>query len=160
MSLRWDKYYLKCCLEQAKMSKDPSTQVGAVLVGPDREQISTGFNGFPRGIDDDYRLHDSSVKHDIIIHAEMNAILNAARIGTAVKGARMYMIAISSGIIWSGAPCVRCATHIIQAGITEVNFIKTSVPDRWKESMDKSMFLMHEAGLTINQIELDPSEFT
>lgn len=56
---RWDRHFLRLAAEHARMSKDPSTKVGAVIVGPDREIRSAGFNGFPRGIEDtDERLHD------------------------------------------------------------------------------------------------------
>ena len=58
------------------MSKDPSSKVGAVLV-KDRRIVGTGFNGFPRGLHDDRRLWDREQKLPRIVHAEMNAIINA-----------------------------------------------------------------------------------
>lgn len=150
----WNRYYLNVCLEQAKMSKDPSTKVGAMIVGPDMETRSTGFNGFPRNIKDDERLHTQD-KYDLIIHAEMNAIMNAVRIGVSVKDCIMFMIAMNKdGTIWSGTPCVRCAVHIIQAGIKEVNFLKTDVPDRWKASMTASKLVFKEAGVIVNELDL------
>ena len=58
----------------AGWSKDPSTKVGCVVVGQDREIRSTGFNGFPRGISDDLdRLTDREQKYPLICHAEENA---------------------------------------------------------------------------------------
>ena len=74
MSERWDRYFLDLALLNAQMSKDPSTKVGAVIVGPDREVRSMGFNGFPRGIADTReRLECREVKLDLVVHAEMNA---------------------------------------------------------------------------------------
>lgn len=119
---RWDLHFINMAIENAKMSKDPSTKVGAVIVGPDREIRSTGFNGFPRGIaDTEERLNNREKKLELVVHGEMNAVLNAARIGTALKGCTMYLAATdSSGLIWGGAPCIRCTVEIIQAGISEI----------------------------------------
>jgi hypothetical protein len=87
MSVRWDHHFLRLCQDHARMSKDPSTRVGAVIVGPDGEIRSAGFNGFPRGIlDSDDRLNDRETKLKLMVHGEMNAILAAARVGTPVKG--------------------------------------------------------------------------
>ena len=79
---RWDRHFIEMAVLCAGMSKDPRTRVGAVIIGPDREVRSTGFNGFPRGISDTYeRLHDKTEKLRLVVHAEVNAILNAARVG-------------------------------------------------------------------------------
>ena len=87
MSDKWHSHFLRMALLCAQMSKDPNTQVGAVIVGPDREVRSTGFNGLPRGVADTAeRLHDRETKLKLIVHAEMNAVLNAARHGVALKG--------------------------------------------------------------------------
>lgn len=139
------------------MSKDPSTKVGAVIVGPDREIRSTGFNGFPRGIaDTDERLNNREVKLSLVVHAEMNAILNAARIGMPMKGCALYLAATDdSGIVWGGAPCTRCTVEIIQSGITEVvSRPLKSVPSRWKESVKTARSLLEEAGILYREIAL------
>ncbi len=157
MTDRWDKHFINLAIENAKMSKDPSTQVGAVIVGPDREIRSMGFNGFPRGIrDTEERLNDRDLKLSLIVHGEMNAILNAARIGVSVKGCTMYLACTdASGLIWGGAPCVRCTVEIIQSGISEIiapPFKNT--PSRWKESTERSRALLKEAGLLLREVEL------
>jgi dCMP deaminase len=74
MSTDWDARYLDLARHVAKWSKDPSTQVGAVVVGKDRRKIAVGYNGFPRGIADDNRLFDREVKYTLIQHAERNVI--------------------------------------------------------------------------------------
>ena len=118
---KWDRHFLNLCLQMCKMSKDPSTQVGCVIVGPDLEIRSTGFNGFPRGVSDDSRLHDRDCKLQHIVHAEMNAICNAARVGVPLKGCTLYICATDNGgHTWGGAPCMNCTKHVIQAGIREV----------------------------------------
>ena len=88
MSDKWDMRFLDLATHISEWSKDPSTKVGCVVVGPDREIRSTGFNGFPRNIlDSDDRLTDRDLKYPLICHAEENAIMHAARIGLALRAA-------------------------------------------------------------------------
>src|SRR5215831_10230382 len=77
----WHRFFLGMALHCARFSKDPRTQVGAVIVDGDRIVRATGFNGFPRGLRDDHRLLEKAAKNRIIVHAEMNAVLQAARVG-------------------------------------------------------------------------------
>ena len=88
----WDQYYLQICQVVAGRSKDPNTQIGCVVVGPNHEIRSTGYNSFPRGIRDDVpeRLVRPA-KYLWIEHAERNAICNAARAGTATEGCTIYV---------------------------------------------------------------------
>ena len=86
MSDKWDKRFLHLAKHISEWSKDPSTKVGCIVVGEDREIRSTGFNGFPRGIEDKQeRLEDREQKYPMICHAEENAIMHAARIGIFIK---------------------------------------------------------------------------
>ena len=119
---RWDRHFLRLAVQHAAMSQDPSTQVGAVIVGPDQEIRSVGFNGFPRGIADiEARLNNRDLKLKLIVHGEMNAILAAARVGIPLKGCTLYFAATDiGGAAWGGAPCSRCSVEIIQAGIAEI----------------------------------------
>lgn len=153
---RWDEHFLRLTLEHASMSKDPSTRVGAVIVGPDREIRSSGFNGFPRGIaDTPERLSDRDTKLSLVVHAEMNAVLNAARTGTPLKGCTLYLSATDhSGLVWGGPPCTRCTVEIIQSGISEiVTRPFKSVPSRWKESIETARSLLTEAGLSYREVQ-------
>ena len=155
MSERWDHHFLQLAIDHARMSKDPSTHVGSVIVGPDREIRSSGFNGFPRGIADDLeRLHDRDTKLKLVVHAEMNAILNAARVGIPLKGCTLYLAATDqSGLVWGGAPCTRCTVEIIQAGIAEIvtRPFKT-VPSRWADDVAFAKSLLTEAGLRYREV--------
>jgi dCMP deaminase len=158
MSERWDRHFLDLACLVARMSKDPSTRVGAVIVGPDREVRSTGFNGLPRGIaDTPERLEDRDVKLRLIVHAEANAILNAARIGVSVKGCTLYLTATDSsndGLVWGGAPCTRCTVEVIQAGIAEVvSYPAKGVPSRWQEDIAAAGELLIEAGIRYREVE-------
>jgi dCMP deaminase len=127
-----------------------------VIVGPDREIRSTGFNGMPRGVaDTKERLTNKELKRELMIHAEVNAILNAARIGTSLKGCTMYLCATDDGDeIWGGCPCHRCALDVIQVGITEIVALpfKTG-PSRWKDSIELSRKLLAECGVKYREIE-------
>lgn len=157
MTAKWDDHFLDMCVLIARMSKDPSTQVGSIIVGPDREIRTTGFNGFPRGIKDTHeRLTNRDMKLSLVVHAEMNAILNAARVGVSVKGCTLYLAATdSSGLIWGGPPCTRCTVEIIQSGISEiVSHPFKEVPSRWKDSIELSRRLLDEGGVMYREITL------
>ena len=155
MSKRWDRHFLQLCLDHARMSKDPSTRVGSIIVGPDREIVSAGFNGFPRGIEDSQeRLNDRDTKLRLIVHGEMNAILAAARVGTRLKGCTLYLGATDdTGLVWGGPPCTRCTVEIIQAGIAEVvSWSPKSVPSRWHDDIAFARTLLDEAGLVYREV--------
>ena len=134
MSDKWDLRFLELARHISDWSKDPSTKVGCVVVGPDREIRSTGFNGFPRGIeDDDDRLQNREKKYPMICHAEENAIMHAARIGISLKGNTAY-------VTWP--PCSRCTRSLIQAGINEVVYpSEVEIPERWEEDFSIAMEL-------------------
>ena len=140
MMTDWDKRFLKLAKHISKWSKDPSTQVGCVVVGPDRELRSTGFNGLPRGIEDNNeRLNNREIKYPLICHAEENAIMHAARIGMSLKGCTAY-------ITWP--PCTRCARSLIQAGISTIIYPKDiEIPKRWLEDFNLSLNMLKEANI-------------
>ncbi|MCH2436104.1 MAG: dCMP deaminase family protein [Candidatus Thalassarchaeum sp.] len=142
MSEKWDKRFLALASHIAGWSKDPSTQVGCVVVGPDREIRSTGFNGFPRGIEDSIaRLENRELKYPLICHAEENAIMHAARIGISLKGCTAY-------VTWP--PCSRCARSLIQAGVDEVVYpAESEIPERWADDFEIATSMMNEAGLAV-----------
>lgn len=155
MSDRWDRYFLDLALRSAAMSRDPNTQVGAVLVGPGREVRGTGFNGFPRGIaDTPARLGDRSLKLRMMVHAERNAILNCARVGISTKGCTLYLAATdSTGATWGGCPCTACTIEIVQAGISAVVSPPFKAgPSHWREDTDFAGILLAEAGVVYREV--------
>lgn len=145
MSVKWDNRFLELAKHISGWSKDPSTKVGCVVVGEDREIRSTGFNGFPRGINDDAsRLTDRDKKYPLICHAEENAIMHAARIGISLKGSTAY-------VTWP--PCSRCARSLIQAGIEEIVYPETkAIPERWLEDFNTSNGMLLEAGIRVRTV--------
>jgi dCMP deaminase len=123
-------------------SKDRSRAVGCVIVGPNNEIRSTGFNGFPRGVDDssDYR-HHRPMKYKWTEHAERNAIYNAARVGTPLQGCRLY-------IPWF--PCMDCARAIVQSGITELICMEPDRTDaQWAADFEEVPKLLFEAQVKV-----------
>lgn len=155
MTDRWHSHFLNLCVEHARMSKDPNTKVGSVIVGPDHEIRSTGFNGFPRGIADTAeRLNDRETKLRLIVHGEMNAVLAASRVGVPLKGCTLYLAATdSTGTVWGGPPCTRCTVEIIQAGIARiVTRPVKAVPSKWHADLVMARSLLDEAGVECVEI--------
>lgn len=148
MTSKWDLRFIGLAQHISTWSKDPSTKVGCVVVGEDREIRSTGFNGFPRGInDDEERLTDREKKYPLICHAEENAIMHAARIGVSLKDSTAY-------VTWP--PCSRCARSLIQAGIREIVYPETGkIPERWIEDFTISDSMLNEAGVAVRTIKLE-----
>ena len=144
MASKWDLRFIDLARHISEWSKDPSTKVGCVIVGEDREIRSTGFNGFPRGIDaPSERLEDRNQKYPMICHAEENAIMHAARIGVSLKGTMAY-------VTWP--PCSRCTRSLIQAGVSEVVYpSNVQIPDRWQSDFDIASEMMSEAGIIVRK---------
>ena len=144
MASKWDLRFIDLARHISEWSKDPSTKVGCIIVGEDREIRSTGFNGFPRGIDDtSERLEDRNQKYPMICHAEENAIMHAARIGVSLKGTMAY-------VTWP--PCSRCTRSLIQAGVSEVVYpSNVQIPDRWQSDFDIASEMMSEAGIIVRK---------
>jgi dCMP deaminase len=143
-TLSWDEYFMRVTYLTTDKSKDPSSKVGAILVA-DNNVFSTGFNGFPRGIQDTHeRLHDRETKYKYVCHAEANSIYNAARLGRPTLGSTMYTI---------GVPCTECAKAIIQAGVKEVVVHADASVNfkhgKWAESCALTLSLFEEAGISL-----------
>lgn len=110
-------YYFGIAKAARMASKDRSRKVGAVLVDPEGGVCATGYNGFPRGVNDDYdERHERPTKYDFVEHSERNVIYQAARKGIATQGCTLYTWAEGSDI----GVCTNCARAIIQAGIVKV----------------------------------------
>lgn len=144
---KWNFRFLGDAKHKSTYSKD-TTKIGAVLAKEKRE-ISSGYNGFPTGIDDSYeRLSNREIKLNYVIHAEMNAILHANKAREKTNGSSIYIYGLS--------PCKDCAKHIVAAGVNKVYYIirKDKVHTKeWGEQLAfvKDMFL--EANIEL--IEFD-----
>lgn len=146
----WDIRFLQMARMVASWSKDPSTKCGAVITNTDHSVVSLGFNGFPRRIRDEPTLLNArEEKYKRVVHAEMNAILQAR---TNVHGCTLYS--------WPpnvGPSCERCAVHIIQAGICRVVYVheESEMTARWADSAKLGLELFAEAGVAVVGVPSD-----
>lgn len=117
--ISWDEFFMRVAVSAAHRSKDPNTQVGAVLADANHRILSVGYNGTPHGIDDDTFPWESTDdiltdKHSYVIHAEANAVLNYRGSLKELGGATAYVTLF---------PCNECAKFLVQAGIAEVVYL-------------------------------------
>lgn len=138
----WDQRFMDLARFIGSWSKDRSRQVGCILVAPDNSVRSIGFNGFPRGLNDDQNdRHERPSKYLWTEHAERNAIYAAARNGIPLAGCRVYLP-------WF--PCVDCARAIVQAGLIELICFEPDITDvQWGEGFKVSLELLEEAGVRV-----------
>ena len=145
----FDSYFIAIADAVRSKSKDLSSKVGAVIVGPERQIVSTGFNGFPRGIDEkDKSRWDREIKYLYIEHAERNAIYNAARHGIPLRGCSIYLVGFGPPTV----PCTECAKAIIQSGIVRVvGFAAREASRFWVEDLLFASSLLTEAGIIVDE---------
>ena len=127
----------------AQLSKDPSTQVGAIIFDEKRRLVSCAYNGFARGVNDtEDRLHDRPTKYRLTLHAEKNAILFAT---APLEG---------STIVVTHPCCAQCAAQIIQSGIKHVIYPTPDsfFLDRWKDDLVLSEAQFAEAGVEVLEV--------
>jgi dCMP deaminase len=139
MTMPWYDYFMGFARHAASKSKDPSTQVGAVAVGPDGEIRATGYNGLPRGVEDKPERMERPAKYLWTSHAEENLVAHAARVGVSLKGCTVYV---------THYPCSRCARSLIQAGVAKIHVGdgKTSMP---AEEFDTARVMFEESGVEV-----------
>lgn len=139
----WDRYFIDMAKFVSQKSKDESTKVGAIIVGPSHEVRSTGYNGFPRGVNDDIaERHVRPLKYLYTEHAERNAIYNAR--GQDLTGCTLYTN-------YEPCPCADCARAIIQVGIVAVIGSNQKFPgkgEQWEQSMEATRAMFSDAGIT------------
>lgn len=132
--------FINVAKEYANLSKDPNKKVAALIFGPGMEVRAQGWNGFPRKIQDDsYRYSDKETKLKFIVHAEANAIANAARSGVSTEGCSMLVV--------GSYPCNDCAKLIIQSGIKEIYVPYPDENSSWSELFTVAKLLFKEAGI-------------
>ena len=131
--------YMEIVDAAAKLSKDASTKVGALILGPSFEVRSLGYNGAPRGCaaDEDERGRNRPEKYFWYSHAELNAVTNAARVGVPLAGCALLV---------THPPCMDCARAIVQAGIVCVITRDPGADflERWVEHTRRTQALFEE----------------
>lgn len=143
--ITWDEYFMGVAILASQRSKDPSTQVGACIIDEEKRILSTGYNGFPKGCsDDEFPWNrdeaEGETKYQYVVHAELNAILNAS--GKSLAGSTLYV-----GLF----PCNECAKAIIQSGIKEIIFLSDKYHDT--ASMIASRKMLDSAGIAYRKIK-------
>jgi dCMP deaminase len=147
---KWDRRFLGIAKETSTWSRDPSSKIGAVYV-KDRRILSTGYNGFPVGVDDsEERYNNRPLKYELVVHAEMNGIYNATHHGVSLRGSTAYVY---------GLPvCSECAKGLIQVGVVRVVILLDSdVPDKWTESFKKTIDILRECDIIVESINIGNS---
>ena len=148
----WDAYHVRLLEVIASKSQDRSSKFAAIIVDGHQLIRSTGYNGLPRGVHYQEKYHDRPDKYMYFVHAEQNAIFNAARIGTSVESCYMYVLK---------PPCVECVKAIIQAGILMIKYAhdhefsldaSPSIDD-WRSSMEAANELLYSSGVAIRKVQ-------
>ena len=138
---KWDYRFMGIAREVSSWSHDPGTKVGCVLV-LEKRILSVGFNGFPQNLSDSLELYeDREYKLAVTVHAEANAILNAAKNGAKTQFCTAYV---------TFPPCSQCAAALIQAGVSKVVCPDpANAPERWKASFELANEMLFQAGVTV-----------
>lgn len=138
----WDQRFLGLAKYVSSWSKDPSTQVGAVVADQNNRVCGVGFNGFARGVhDSSERLENRELKYKLVLHAEENALAFSRH----TTDCTLYT--------WPLPPCAHCMSLAIQHGIRRIVSVD-EVPERWAESIALSCEISTEAGIRLDLIEL------
>ena len=136
----WDIRFMELARLVSSWSKDPTTQVGAVIVDDKHRVVSVAYNGFPRGVHDrEHRLEDREMKLHMTMHAEQNAILFAQR---NLQGCTLYT--------WPIQCCAQCAAMIIQSGIKRVVSPNVACRPEWRKSFDIANHMFEEANVEMS----------
>ena len=142
----WDQYFMANAVLVSARSKDPSNRVGACIVNDDNRVLTVGYNGLPRGMNDDEFDWKSTgektgdhmkVKNNFVVHAERNAILNCRGSLDDLKGSTLY-------VTWF--PCIECTKEIIQAGIKKVVYLRMYSKD---DQVEISRYMFEKAGVEL-----------
>jgi dCMP deaminase len=143
---KWHKRWMDMACLVATWSKDMSRKVGAVIVDDHQRVVSLGWNGFPRGVNDDVQSrHEKPTKYLYSAHGEQNAISNAAANGARLRGCVIYSTLY---------PCADCARMIIQSGITKVYTVEPNWDDAtYKDSFAAAKIMFAEVGVEVVYVD-------
>jgi len=138
---KWTIRGLKLAREVSSWSKDPSTKVGSAVFDQNHRVISVGFNGYPQGCNDN-GMENREEKYKKVLHSEINSILFAKR---DLANCTIY--------VYPMPPCCRCASAIIQSGISTVITLEPTddVYERWGKEFELSYSMYQERGINLLQ---------
>jgi dCMP deaminase len=140
--LSWEEYFMTLALVASLKSKDLSTQVGAVIVdNKTKKVVASGYNGFPRYVDDSKIPQDRPEKYLYVVHAELNAILHAER---NLTDCTLYATVF---------PCSECMKAMIQTGIKRVVYLNELAGENWENSKAATLKLADLAGVEVAKFD-------
>ena len=145
----WEEYFILQAYLVSIRSLDARTQCGAIIISPEKDVISTGYNSFIRNIKDNILPNSGPAKYDFMIHSEHNAILACARHGKSCKGAYIYVTSL---------PCINCLQFIYQAGISKLYYLNHNTAHCTEGEQDKFDILVSLMRNNLEVIKLEPSE--
>jgi dCMP deaminase len=148
---KWDARFMVMAKLISTNSKDPHHRYGCVLVDAFQAVLATGYNGLPRGVDDGVGMRfERPAKYFYMVHAEQNAVADAARRGMGLAGTTAY--------IHDRFPCANCAGLLIQAGVcTVVGREPDLAHPRWGGSWRVALEMLGEAGVEVRYLEVEKS---
>lgn len=140
--MTWDDFFMGLADYVSQKSKDRSRKIGCVIVDKRNVVLSLGWNGFPRGINDDVDdRHERPQKYLWSEHSERNSIYNAVSKGVNLSGTKMY-------VNWY--PCCDCARAIIQADIGDLVCMEPDWDDKnWKNHFEITRQMFGEASVNV-----------
>jgi dCMP deaminase len=140
----WNEYFMKIAEVTATRSKDPSRQVGCVIVDPSSQSVkSGGYNGMVMGLEETDDIWEKPSRHFYTCHAEFNAIALAARNGISVNKCWLYCTCF---------PCMNCARLLIQAGIEKIKIKSGQLANSYAEEYHETYALLRKIGIEIEML--------
>lgn len=140
--MRYDKAYMEMAHAFSKLSFAQRAKVGCIIVSPNGQIVSQGYNGMPSGMDNRCEHVDEQgnlVSNKEVLHAESNAITKCAKWGGQTEGCTLYVTL---------SPCIDCAKLIVQSGIKRVVYDK-------KYLNTEGIDLLNNAGIIVEQLKTD-----
>ena len=146
---KWDRRFMEVAKLVSGWSKDPSTKIGAVAVNDQNVVVGMGYNGFPRGVEDsEYRLNNRDLKYKLVVHGEVNALLEAVKTGVDMSKVRLYVYPT----LMLPNICPECAKVAAQLGVGEVIGYLGETTERWQQHAEASSIILQESGIKLRVI--------
>jgi dCMP deaminase len=140
----WNEYFMKIAEATSIRSKDPSRQVGCVIVDPESHTVrSGGYNGMVTGLEETDALWERPTKYLYTCHAEFNAIAKAAKNGISIDKCWLYCTCF---------PCMGCARLLIQAGIEKIKIKSEQIATGYLDEYHDTYALLRKIGIEIEMI--------
>ena len=147
--ISWDEFFMSVAIAAQRRSKDPNTQVGACIANTNHRILSVGYNGTPSALNDDFFPWGTSDdplqdKHNYVVHAEANAVLNYRGSLKDLEGSTVYVTLF---------PCHDCAKILAQVGVGEVVYLDNKYADTDDGRISRR--ILDSCGISYRQVIVD-----